>query len=78
MPVFAVRPELHLPYSQFFLLYLGIHYYVSVLLSGVKEAGQYYQFVANFYGFFLIFTQLKYQNAIFEATERNTLQVRIP
>lgn len=78
MPVFAVRPELHLPYSQFFLLYLGIHYYVSVLLSGVKEAGQCYQFVANFYGFFLIFTQLKYQNAIFEATERNTLQVRIP
>lgn len=74
--VFAVCPELHLPYSQFFLLYLGIHYYVLVLLSIVKEPGQYYQFVANLNGFFLIFPQLKYQNSIFEATERNTLQVQ--
>lgn len=59
-PVFAVCPELHLSYSQFFVLYLGILCYVLVLLPAVKEVGQYYQFVANFYGFFLIFPQLKY------------------
>lgn len=32
MPVYAVCPELHLPYSQFFLLYLAIYYYALVLL----------------------------------------------
>lgn len=32
MPVSAVCPELHLPFSQFFLLYLAIYYYMLIVL----------------------------------------------
>lgn len=43
--VFAVYPSPHLPYSQLFLLYLGIHCYVLVKCTGAgpekgKKAGE--------------------------------------